>query len=73
MLCWIPVSLQSYVAAALAWEMPGNISDFGIPFPNLGALLSRHQLRATCLTVNVKFLHKQQLQILPDLQKDKTL
>ena len=44
-------NVQSYAAAALASEMPGKISDFGIPFPNWRVLLSRHQLGATCLTV----------------------
>ena len=39
--------VQSYAAAA----MPGRISDFGIPFLNWRALLSRHQLGATRLTV----------------------
>ena len=43
--------MQSYVAAALALETPGRISDFGIPFPNWRVLLSRHQLGATLLTV----------------------
>ena len=43
--------VQSYVAAALAWEMPLRISDHGIPFPNWDVLLSRHQLGATWLTV----------------------
>ena len=43
--------VQSYAAAALAWERPGRISDFGIPFPNWRALLSRRQLGSTRLTV----------------------
>ena len=43
--------VQSYAAAALAWELPWKISDFGIPFPNWRALMSRHQIGATRLTV----------------------
>ena len=43
--------VQSYAAAALAWEMPEGICDCGIPFPNWRALLNRHQLGATRLTV----------------------
>ena len=50
-------NVQSYAAAALAWVMPGRISDFGIPFQNWRALLSRHQLGATRLTVSYLNLH----------------
>ena len=46
--------VQSYAAAALAWEMPRRIRYFGIPLPNWRALLSRHQLGATRLTVDTR-------------------
>ena len=50
--------VQSYTAAAMAWEMPRRISDFGIPFLNRRALMSRHQLGATRLTVDTKIVVK---------------
>ena len=39
-------NVKIYDAPALASEMPGKC-DFGIPFQNWRALLSRHQLEAT--------------------------
>ena len=44
----ISPSVICRVMQLLLW--PGRISDFGIPFPNWCALLSRHQLGATRLT-----------------------